>query len=725
MESEIFVPLVFHAHQPVGNLDYVIEDCYQKSYKPLIEQLHQNPELQVTLHFSGNLLEWLIKNKPEFIDTLKVMARRGQLEMLSGGYYEPIFAIIPYRDKIAQIKKLSVLIYNVFGLTAKGAWLPERVWEPHYPSFLSDAGIEYILIDDNHLRSCGLTEEETFYSYMTENDNKKLRIFPINETLRYLTPWKPTYYAVNYLEIQSNQDKDRVAVFFSDMEKMGAWASTYQFCYQEGRGHIEGDNGKPFIPAFFEQINNNPWIKSITLMNYVEKHPAKGLIYLPSSSYDMMEVWALPSDKIERFESFRERLKHNDEFSRELGFVKAGFWRHFLVKYPEANNMHKKMLHVREKLVQIEDKVKVLDEEVNKSEIYGLLADAIDEIHKSQCNDSYWHGFSGGLYLQFLRFEVYSHLIKAENLINELNQKLYPTTESYISVLPKDFNKNGKLEMLIESSILNMYLDPSDGGTIFEIDYKPKAYNLLNTLTRWKEPYHKDEFIKNDIIEIDDSRRSMLRVRFFDRGNNPENLYKNSYHELGDFLKGDFNINSYFKERNTAIVKLERKGNVQLPISNQMCTCIMYKNLLIEENQILITIKGKVGEETQHDEINKEIEENLLVGIDLPFFLSGDDLTWDCSKLLLEGEKSCKFLDKICFEGNDFEAYDKTHNLAIKFMITSNKGNSNICKFPLYTLVLENQNYKKIYQGLNLLPVFNISPSFEFQIQIKVEEFTS
>ncbi len=34
-------------------------------------------------------------------------------------------------------------------------------------------------------------------------------VFPINEELRYLTPWKPTYLSVNYLRKHSDK-KDKV-----------------------------------------------------------------------------------------------------------------------------------------------------------------------------------------------------------------------------------------------------------------------------------------------------------------------------------------------------------------------------------------------------------------------------------------------------------------------------------------------------------------------------------
>ncbi|MFX1490282.1 MAG: 4-alpha-glucanotransferase, partial [Promethearchaeota archaeon] len=264
-EKSIHLPIVFHFHQPVDNFPWVIEDAYEKSYEPLIDSIFQFPDVKITLHFSGNLLEWLIENKPEFIDKLKIMASRKQIEIIGGGYYEPIFAIIPYRDKLEQMKKLSNLIKDEFKLDVRGAWLSERVWEPDYPSFLNDAGLKYVIVDDNHFRSTGITEEETLYSYITEDEGKTLRVFSINEELRYLTPWKPTYYSIDYLRKMANDEGDRIILLISDAEKMGVWGTTHEICYVKGQGHREGDNGRPFIPAFLEQVKTHTWIKSLTL----------------------------------------------------------------------------------------------------------------------------------------------------------------------------------------------------------------------------------------------------------------------------------------------------------------------------------------------------------------------------------------------------------------------------------------------------------------------------
>ena len=44
-----------------------------------------------------------------------------------------------------------------------------------------------------------------------------------------------------------------------------------------------------------------------------------------------------------------------------LRFVKGGFWRYFLVKYPEINTMHKKMLWVSEKVHRMTTDQSTLD----------------------------------------------------------------------------------------------------------------------------------------------------------------------------------------------------------------------------------------------------------------------------------------------------------------------------------------------------------------------------
>ncbi len=725
-EKQIHFPIIFHFHQPVDQKVLIYDDVYQKSYLPLIDNIFHYKDIKFTLHFSGNLLEWFLENKPDFIEKLKVMAKRGQIEIIGGGYYEPIFAIIPYRDRIAQMKKLSDLIKQEFGLEVKGAWLSERVWEPNYPSFLHDAGLKYVIVDDNHFRSTGITEKETFYSYITEDEGKTLRVFSINEYLRYMAPWKPTYMSIEYLKNAADEKGDRCVVFISDAEKMGVWATTHQICYVEGHGHEEGDNGKPFIPAFFDQIINNNWIKSITLSEYMEKYHARSLIYLPTASYDKMEAWVLPKDLRKSFINIRENLRWDPGKQDDYLFLKGGFWRFYLVKYPESNNMHKKMLHVRDKLIRVENNLDKLVRQESRNEANKLIKEAWTEIYKSQCNDCYWHGLFGGVYLQFLRFSVYTHLINSEIIIDSLNKKFLSLENKYISVIPIDFNKDSRMDIIIESDLLNIYLNPSDGGTIFEIDYKPKSYNILNTLTRWPEAYHDNEDVDKDKIMVDRFKKNMLRVRFYHKNETFEAIEADRYREYGSFVDGEFLVIKNEKNGNSAVIELEQKGSVIVPDSNEIYPCSIVKIIKVEENQIKINLKIKFKKIPEKEDLVQNIITNLNLGIDLPFFFNGDTtkFQWESNQLLFLNDSKNELIKPFQFTGSHFKAQDLSYNLNLEYSLQSetkaDTGLIEILKFPVVSYAFTDEGYKTIYQGINVIPQFKLSKELEINITIKI-----
>jgi alpha-amylase len=721
-EKSIHLPIVFHFHQPVDNFPWVFEDVYEKSYDPLINQIFKFPDVKTTLHFSGNLLEWLIENKPEFLEKLKTMANRGQIEIIGGGFYEPMFAIIPYRDKIAQMQKLSDLIRNEFGLEVKGAWLSERVWEPDYPSFLNDVGLKYVIVDDNHFRSTGITEEETLYSYVTEDEGKTLRIFPINEELRYLTPWKPTYYSIDYLKKMANEEGDRVALLISDAEKMGVWGTTHQICYVDGQGHEDGDGGKPFIPAFFEQVVSNEWIKSVTLSEYMEKYPAKSLIYLPTASYDKMEEWVLPTHIRKNFKRIRKTLKDDETQSEIYQFLKGGFWRYFLVKYPESNNMHKKMLYVRNKLIFAEENLLNVQDDDIISIILNKINDAWDEIYKAQCNDCYWHGLFGGVYLQFLRFSVYTHLINAEKIIDTINAIINPDLTTYMYITPFDFSKDSKTEYIIESDIYNLYIDPYDGGTLFELDYKPKSYNLLNTLTRWPEAYHESKKLETEEVLVDRFRRSMFRLRFLPNDVTLEQLHSDRYYEFGNFAGGNFTVTSSEKEGKKAILEMEKVGNVKDPDSDYRNPVRITKDIYVIDNEIEIKLRINFEEISGKEENLQRIINYLKVAIDIPFFFNGDtnNFQWVSNQLEINSDKEIELLEPFQYEGTLFKAYDETYDLNVEFDISNDLNSVKIYKFPIIAYAYIEEGYKKIYQGINVTPLLKCEKSFEFHLRIKI-----
>ena len=136
MAPRISLALALHNHQPVGNFGWVFAEVFEQAYQPMVEALERHPGVRLSLHYTGPLLEWLRAERPEFIDRLRALVDRGQVEILGGGYYEPVLASLPERDRIGQLRRMGDELEALFGRRPRGAWLAERVWEPDLPTSL-------------------------------------------------------------------------------------------------------------------------------------------------------------------------------------------------------------------------------------------------------------------------------------------------------------------------------------------------------------------------------------------------------------------------------------------------------------------------------------------------------------------------------------------------------------------------------------------------------------
>ncbi len=460
--KQIYLGLAFHNHQPVGNFPSVFEEAYQQSYLPMVQVLETNSHVRLSLHYTGPLLDWMKLQHPDFLHRVARLVALGQVEIMTGGYYEPILPAIPDADKQGQIAKLNAASKELFGVLPTGLWLAERVWEPHLPAALAAAGVEWTVLDDTHFKMAGLEDEDLFGYYLTEEQGQSLKVFATSKYLRYSIPWKDVEEVIAFLRDQAS-DAPRIAVMGDDGEKFGTWPGTYQHCWEKG-----------WMPRFFQALRDNKdWLHLIPLGEYARNFPPLGRVYLPSASYDEMMEWALPAEKSLQLTRIRHELE--EQGRQDIAqFLKGGHWRYFLAKYPEANWMYRKMLRVHHKVYQARSR---------SQEDCGL-----DELWQAQCNCPYWHGVFGGLYLTDIRAATYQHLVAAERKADEILHDKKP----WLAWERTDFDGDGYQEVLAEGNVQTLYFAPHLGGALAEWDLRQPAFNLLSTLARRREAYHEE-----------------------------------------------------------------------------------------------------------------------------------------------------------------------------------------------------------------------------------------
>lgn len=650
MNDNITLLICIHNHQPIGNFGWVYEEAYKKAYLPFIDVLEGHPRIKLSLHYSGSLLDWINQNHPEFIKRIKSFVDRGQVEILSGGYYEPIFPLIPEKDRIGQIQTFTSLIKRYTGFSPKGCWLPERVWEPFLVKSLQNAGMSYTIVDDTHFKRCRLqcslheAGAEVLNYYITEEENHTLFIFPSSKTLRYCIPFKLPEETIRLL--RSVVERSSVCITFADDgEKFGLWPHTYKWVYQE-----------KWLENFFKALEDNgDWIKLSTFGEYIENVKPTSLVYLPPCSYDEMLEWS------------------------------GGYFRNFLVKYPEANNMHKKMLYVSDKI----SRQKPVTRDQKKR-----FKQAIQELYKGQTNCAYWHGVFGGLYLRHLRNAVYNHLIEAEKITDDLVDCGRASFEAKIF----DFNKDGYAEAILESKALNIYIDPAYGGSIFELDYKPVPVNICNVIARRQEPYHKkisapkhtntqtDKPMSiHDLVGVKEKGLENLLVYDRHRRNSLLDHIFSKDVTLNDFAYGDykdlynFTGSSYRFQNHTDSISL---------VSGELTKSIK----IIEDSLIQIDYELKnIKDETSHARFG--IEFNLNVRD--PKFLKIGEL---------------KNIDTLTLKDSD-------SSLNLKYNFDKPQD---LWFYPIETVSESEAGLEKTYQGLCLLfhSMIDISPDDSWRVSL-------
>ncbi len=457
--------LVVHAHQPPGNFDSVFRRAVAQCYAPFFELLSQFPDIRISVHYSGSLLEWLEQNDPSVIDAMRRLVERGQVEPVAAGLYEPVLALLPPRDRVGQLQAHRALLRRLFGVDTHVGWLTERIWTQDLAATLHDGGIEVVSLDDLHFLSAGLALDELGGPYRTEYQGKPLTVVPAIEELRMSIPWRPVQEVLASLRRHAAGGAG-LLTFADDLEKFGLWPGTFESVHRDG-----------WLRQFFEGLSRLEEIQTVPLGEAVAGLPPGPRVYLPDGSYPEMLRWSLPPAAQRRARTAQQHLEQAGLWDEVRPMLRTGTYFQFLAKYPEADHLHKRMLDVSARVARrYPARARHDDDDLPR---------AVRQLWRAQANCAYWHGLFGGTYLPHLRQSLYASLLRAERALDE--DGITPATLRVF-----DLNADGVDEALLSGDTVTACIAPNDGGAVVELSDRARAVNVIDTLARRPEAYHKE-----------------------------------------------------------------------------------------------------------------------------------------------------------------------------------------------------------------------------------------
>lgn len=266
-------------HEGEGNLNNraILNKVSAKSYLPtnkvLLKLLKDHPEFKISFSFSGVVLEQMLKQNSQVLQSFIDLVKTGRAEVLSETYHHSLSSVFSPAEFKRQIDLHKKLIKKIFGVTPKIFRNTELIYSDSVAHLAEELGFEGILAEGaDHV--LGWRSPNYVYSAATK---KALPILMKNYKLsddiafRFSTRDWPEYpltadkYAV---WIGGHHDRADIINLFMDYETFGEhqWEET---------GILE------FLSHLPRQLLKNPGIDFVTPSEAIERFKPVAQMSIP------------------------------------------------------------------------------------------------------------------------------------------------------------------------------------------------------------------------------------------------------------------------------------------------------------------------------------------------------------------------------------------------------------------------------------------------------------
>ena len=157
-DRRISLTLVLHNHQPVGNFGFVFEDNYQTGLRAharrpgATSRRAAGPALHRT---AARLVQGRTSPRPS--SACAALVERGQVEVLGGGYYEPVLASLREHDRVGPARRAwPTRSRRSSGSDPTAPGWPSASGSRTCPRPWPRPATSYTIVDDAHFRAAAI-----------------------------------------------------------------------------------------------------------------------------------------------------------------------------------------------------------------------------------------------------------------------------------------------------------------------------------------------------------------------------------------------------------------------------------------------------------------------------------------------------------------------------------------------------------------------------------------
>lgn len=115
-------------------------------YKPVFSHMYNNPGLRLSLYQSVAMMKYLASSCREVNMLISSLAKRDDIELVTGTYSQAILSLNPPKDRSLQVERMTTLIRRYYGVRASSAFFYGQIWAPSFIHSLRNSGIGSVVI---------------------------------------------------------------------------------------------------------------------------------------------------------------------------------------------------------------------------------------------------------------------------------------------------------------------------------------------------------------------------------------------------------------------------------------------------------------------------------------------------------------------------------------------------------------------------------------------------
>lgn len=406
---------------------------YDNYYKPLVSFLYANPDFSFSFYFSGPEFEYIKKKNPEFLEILKKLVDRKQVELIGGGFYNPVFPLLFPMDRSGQVDLLSTAIRKATGKRPRGVCLCASAWDPSLVTSFETCGMEYVELDSSLISK----DKNLFLPIVMADRGKSIKILPVHN---------------DFIPNENEEPSDLLLRIKKAVEKVS-----------------KNDTLNPDADRCATVILHKDQIEPLLKNKWLEKF----LIEIKENYSDSIKL-NLPAVSVKNSTAFIQSYIHAGISADIAKWAKLPFQEcevkdssvniyDFMQTYKRSQALYNRMIFVSLLVNQCHgDKMR--------------KKTAREYLWAAQCGDAYVCKASGILVNSQERQNAYRKLTDAEKLVRECE-------EFKESISSFDYNCDGFKEYVCRMDKYNACINLK-GGSIFELDVMKDSGNYADNMSR-------------------------------------------------------------------------------------------------------------------------------------------------------------------------------------------------------------------------------------------------